>query len=131
MKKTKEELAEEYIEDKDWNEYFVPYYPHNCNSGYIDGNPIATGAFLAGYEAGQPKWISVEDMTEENCTWKFGDFIALRRNNDLPICAQVIEGEQYGDGTCGISLIDSNENDLYIEDYTHWMPIPTLLTKEK
>jgi hypothetical protein len=54
--KTKEELAKEYRKELVLN--------YDCYT-YVAGNECEK-SYISGYEAGQPKWISVEERTPEN-----------------------------------------------------------------
>ena len=93
MSKTPEQLAEEYA--------FKFYL--NEDSGY--SFTMNKDAFLAGYNAAAPKWISVKERLPEFdrwCTWW-----------DVRGCTEPCT-----------AFRDINDFEFWWENYTHWMPLP-------
>jgi hypothetical protein len=87
--KTPEELAEEYSNSQ------------NC----LDDQTSRRHAFLAGYQAAAPQWISVKDRLPEfevQCFWIDVKCIALN----------------------AVAARSVDDCELWWEDYTHWMPLP-------
>jgi len=85
--KTPEEMAEEYAE---------------IMSFEVNGHQRG---FLAGYNAAQPKWVSVEERLPELdqwCTWW-----------DVSCATEPCT-----------AFRDKNDTEMWWENYTHWMPLP-------
>jgi hypothetical protein len=97
MSKTPEELAAEYA-DSQW--------PRKKGFTYGGLNRWLNEAFLAGYQAAAPQWISVKDRLPEK-----GDRVLI----------------SYHDG---VSIGSYHRNDdwhvigIILRSVTHWMPLP-------
>jgi hypothetical protein len=114
MTKTKEELAEEAR--RKLNDY-TGGWEETFDKG-----------FLLGYEAGQPKWVSVED--------------ALPKRRQL-VFVKLKDGVVYDCSRHTEAYLDDEGHRDYmfwahlggetwdVTEVTHWLPISTLPTKEK
>lgn len=98
--KTPEQMAEEWTEDNDECEF-------------------ARDAFLAGYQAAQPQWISVKERLPEVGTWCLWMY---------PTGPEVNQYEGKLDDDTMLfhrSWYDSDD------EVTHWMPLPEPPKEEK
>jgi len=89
MSKTLEQLAKKYAEDF-------------CDRTEFEA---LQDAFFAGYNAAQPKWISVKEKTPEVNQW----------------CAWC---DATGVTEPCTAFRDINDFEFWWENYTHWMPLP-------
>lgn len=111
--KTKEDLAKVVIGIGYWEHMMT--LPYEQSLGMI--NEMFNKAFKAGYEAGQPKWVSVEERLPQD-------------NVEVLVYSSLGDDIQFGVWEEGVfrsihdHLIGLNLG------ITHWMPIPTL-PKEK
>lgn len=94
MNKTKEQLAEEYA-----NKYFE--HSHQDK------------AYLAGFEAAEPKWISVKERQPEESAYVLGANVG-----DQFICRYIKEKGQFI--ALGVDIVARADYSV-----THWMPLPS------
>jgi hypothetical protein len=125
MTKTKYQLAHEYADDN--MEYF---YKTLDVQSYQNDNMKLIDAFLAGHKAGQPKWISVEDALPElhdegRGTW-FSEEVLVTYDNKMEVSQYYVFLTKDNEKK-GYWLL---EEPFYEGLVTHWMPLPTLPTKE-
>lgn len=90
--KSKEELAERYCD--------------KVSLGYLATEDEILETFLAGYDAGQPKWISVEIRFPKN-----EGFILIKEPSRCPrvVRSYSVDGVDYVGGSSTL---------------THWVPLP-------
>jgi hypothetical protein len=104
--KTPEELAKEYTNQFSWND------PREED---------AHDAFLAGYKAAQPQWISVKERLPE-----FGDWVLL-----YDIDSNIYRGRLIEDDFAFFATFDGIVFLLEKPGITHWMPVPPEPKEEK
>ena len=92
-------------------EYAFKFYL-NEDSGYA--MTMNRDAFLAGYAAAQPKWISVKERLPE-----IGEWVLI---NGPEVC-QRIEPPS-ASWKAEYAWNTDHETFYYPEDITHWMPLP-------
>ena len=105
--KTPEELAEEYATPR--------FETYDETKGY---QKAQRNAFLAGYQAAAPQWISVKDrLPEINENGYSEDVLLQTQFGEMHVsCFEKITGEirvEWGDAGF-----------LCLDDFTHWMPLP-------
>lgn len=105
--KTPEELAEQ------WCAEHICHLQMTCHAE----------AFLAGYAAAQPKWISVKDRLPED-----GQIALTICDNGKMFLLQKVSDEMFGvpiywNYCCGFDK-ELGPNESYCYDVTHWMPLP-------
>ena len=110
--KTSEELAKEYADP------IIQKADREYSGWWRENGPWWIGeAFLAGYQAAAPQWISVKDRLPE---------INNRRSED------VLMLDEYGKMSVKSFKIVNNEivvdwgeaGTRPLSDFTHWMPLP-------
>jgi hypothetical protein len=81
----------------------------------------AKDAFLAGYKAAQPQWISVKERLPE-----FGDWVLL-----YDIDSNIYRGRLIEDDFAFFATFDGIVFLLEKPGITHWMPVPPEPKEEK
>jgi hypothetical protein len=112
MTKTPEEMAEEYANK-------------NCGGECQDDEPGVIKAFLAGYKAAAPQWISVKDRLPER---KDGITQLWLCNTELPDFVLGALVTNYIDGKEITGVMDmNNPDDVWkLSEFTHWMKLNPL-----
>jgi hypothetical protein len=126
--KTKEELAEEAL--KPYECFFnfdlqlkifgglVTESLKEISTKPVSLKSVLEKMFLAGYEAGQPKWVSVEDALPEVNEDGESELVVALKLHDI-ITMDNVEKTREGE-TIWSSMGTT----------THWLPLPTLPIKE-
>ncbi len=95
--KTPEELAEEYSKAAE-PVHVLTVHPV----------PQFRQAFLAGYQAAAPQWVSVKDRLPEKDTW----VLSLEADKSMRVNCLASDDEWYCD------------DHGFVPTVTHWMPLP-------
>ncbi len=106
--KTPEEMAEEYANQFSWND------PREED---------AQEAFVAGYNAAAPKWISVKDRLPEIPENDYSNRVLLLRADGFIVIARVEKCVRFVRPLQEAVIVETDNGDP-IEEFTHWMPLP-------
>lgn len=134
--KTKEELAEEAL--KPYECFFnfdlqlkifgglVTESLKEISTKPVSLKSVLEKMFLAGYEAGQPKWVSCKDELPNNSVICLIAYLDI--DNELETCLACRTIDSWKADARNVFGGDSEEREWYDDftEVTHWMPIPTL-----
>jgi hypothetical protein len=85
---------------------------------------IAEEAFLAGYQAAAPQWISVKDRLPEIGAARVSeDVLIINKYGEMKVSCFVTWGKE-------VSVEWGEAGDLLLEDFTHWMLLPAAPKEE-
>ena len=102
--KTPEKLAEEYLRYESESHYWTKQ------------------AFLAGYQAAAPQWISVKDRLPKFNEHNYSDDVLMLGKFGMEITH--IEKTKRIVRWKGLQEVVETNNGSSIDEYTHWMPLP-------
>jgi hypothetical protein len=116
MTKTPEELAEDHA----FNIFAERYESLISEDKHVYAE--AVDAFLAGYQAAAPQWISVKDRLPNNDeqVLVFGRGTHELNNRVQP----AIRNRCTAEGWAGYDIIDWGGETDDVVNVTHWMPLP-------
>ena len=112
--KTPGELAEEYSNSQ------------NC----LDDQTSRRHAFLAGYQAAAPQWISVKDRLPEIPDNDYSNRVLLLRADGFIVSARIEKCVRFVRPLQEALMIETDNGDP-IEEFTHWMPLLAAPKEEK
>jgi hypothetical protein len=114
--KTPEELAEDHA----FNIFAERYESLVSEDKHVYAE--AVNAFLAGYQAAAPKWISVKDRLPEVGERGYSDDVLMLSEHGMEVTH--IEKVKRIVKWRGLEEVIETNNGTPIEDFTHWMPLP-------
>ena len=119
MSKTPEEMAEEFFEN--WQPEKPKYIRSKARQYALEK---VTDCFLAGYQAAQ-QWISVKERLPEIPENGYSNRVLLLRADRFIVIARIEKCVRFVRPLQKALIVETDNGDP-IEEFTHWMPLPSV-----